>query len=410
MLLAAFGGAVVLATVLKYKVTVKAPATIRPVGELRIVQAGTEGQIKSIEVAANQSIQQGDRIATIDDSQLQTQKSQFQGSIERSQQQLIRLDAQIATLDQQVAAVRDQRDRTIAAAQAEFNLSQRTYQDTQVTTSTDVREAEAAVELAQEEVSRYQQLSGTGAISQIQLGEKKAALKTAQARLDRVRAVLNPSAAPVDIAREKIAQEQASGTATLATLSKEREQLLQQRVALQNQQERDRKDLKQVETNLQQTIVRAPASGIIQALTLRNRSQVVRAGEEIAQIAATEAPLQIKAIVAAQDISKIKQGQAVHMRVSACPYPDYGTVQGEVIAIAPDTVSTLKTAGNEPQASPQPATGAYEVTIRPVALTLQANGQTCPLQSGMEGSVEIVSREEAVLQFLLRRARLVSNV
>ena len=51
----------------------------------------------------------------------------------------------------------------------------------------------------------------------------------------------------------------------------------------------------------------------------------------------------------------------------------------------------------------------YEVTVHPATLVLKADGQDCQLQSGMEGSVEIVTREETVLQFLLRRTRLLRH-
>jgi len=78
-----------------YSVTVKAPANIRPLGELRIVQAASEGVVKSIEVKENQVVRKGDAIAIIDDSQLQTKKSQLQGNIQQSHLQLAQIDAQI---------------------------------------------------------------------------------------------------------------------------------------------------------------------------------------------------------------------------------------------------------------------------------------------------------------------------
>ncbi|HEY9613652.1 hypothetical protein [Allocoleopsis sp.] len=99
------------------------------------------------------------------------------------------------------------------------------------------------------------------------------------------------------------------------------------------------------------------------------------------------------------------------MRLSACPYPDYGTLQGKVKSIAPDAIALSRTDGNATQESPRPAVGGtYEVTIQPMKLTLQANGQICSIQSGMEGSVEIVSREETILQFFLRKARLLTSL
>lgn len=411
VLLVAFAGATVLTSILKYKVTVKAPAAIRPAGELRIVQSAAEGTVKSITVDGNQSVRQGDTIAVIDDSRLQTKKNQLTGAIQQTEQQLLQLSSQVAALNSQVDAEIEQSRRTIASVKAELNLNQRTYQDKLITTSAEVKEVEASVDLAQEELRRYKQLSGTGAISQIQVTEKEAALKTAQARLERVKAALNPSTAPVEMARERTEQERARGAATVAMLNREREQLLQKQAELRTQIDRDRKELQQVETELKNTIIRAPVSGVIQELTLRNPSQVVRLGDKIAQIAAGTAPLQIKALVAAQDIGRVKVGQSALMRVSACPYPDYGTLQGKVIAIAPDAIAPSNRASDSTSDQPRAMAGVvYEVTVQPKTLSLHANRQECSMQLGMEGNIDIISREETVLRFFFRRARLLTNV
>ena len=68
------GLAIPVASVAKYKETVKAEAIVRPAGKLRIVQAATNGQVMHILVKENQVVKQGDVIATIDDSKLQTKK------------------------------------------------------------------------------------------------------------------------------------------------------------------------------------------------------------------------------------------------------------------------------------------------------------------------------------------------
>ncbi|HEY9658023.1 MAG TPA: HlyD family secretion protein, partial [Allocoleopsis sp.] len=52
----------------------------------------------------------------------------------------------------------------------------------------------------------------------------------------------------------------------------------------------------------------------------------------------------------------------------------------------------------------------YEVTIDPDSRALTQGNQSCLLQPGMEGSVDIVTREETVLQFLLRKARLITDL
>jgi multidrug efflux pump subunit AcrA (membrane-fusion protein) len=76
--------AIPVAAVAKYKVTVKGQAVVRPTGELRIVQAATEGQVMQIYVQQNQEVKKGDTVAIIDDSRLQTKKSQLQTNIQRS--------------------------------------------------------------------------------------------------------------------------------------------------------------------------------------------------------------------------------------------------------------------------------------------------------------------------------------
>jgi len=407
------GVAITLASVTKYNVTVKAPATVRPTGELRIVQAAAEGPIKTIKVKENQVVREGDAIATIDDSQLQTQKSQLQGNIQQNQLQLTQIAAQLNSLQTQRDSESRLMNRLIAAAQADLHRNQRDYRERQVTTQTEVQEAEAALELAKEELKRYQQLASTGAIATLQIKEKEQAFKAALARLERTKAALNPSAAPVTMAQERIAQEKARGESTLATLNKQRDELIQRQVEIQNQLNRDARELQQIESDLKKSVVKAPVAGIILKLNLRNSSQVVRPGESIAEIAPSNAPLVVKARVAAQDISKVQlckeekvsdctQGK-VQLRVSAYPYPDYGTLKAAVRAISPDAI-TPQTSGAD-AAAPY-----YEVTIQPERPYLVKSERHYPMQAGMDVTADIISREETVLTFILRKARLLTDL
>ncbi len=219
------------------------------------------------------------------------------------------------------------------------------------------------------------------------------------------------------MAGEKIAQEKARGEAALAKLNQEREQLIEQRIEIQNQLSSDRDELQQVETELKGTVIRASTSGTIQKLNLRNTEQVVRPGDTIAQIAPSDAPLEIKALVASQDIGKVETGQTVQMRVSACPYPDYGTLTGTVKAISPDAItpednpkSKIHLRSSDDSLNPKSIGANYDVTIQPESLKLSSSGRECAIQSGMEGRADIISREETVLRFILRKARLLTDL
>lgn len=429
VIVCAVGLAIPLASVIKYKVTVKGQAVVRPAGELRLVQANAEGQVMRIFATENQVVKKGDLIATIDDSKLQTKKSQLQSNIGQSQLQLGQINAQISAIALQTQAETNRINSVVAASVAQLSGSSRDYRNKQITTAADVEEAVANVKAAiaslkaaQSKRNRYQSVATQGALSQDQLEEAKLAVRqqeqaveAASAKLQGVRAALDPSNAEVAIATQRIAQERASGKTSIATLDKERLALIGQRIELQKQLDGNTRELQQVNLDLAQTHITATADGIISKLNLRNPGQTVPAGENIAQIVPSNAPLEIKAAVATQDKNKLKQGQNVQMRVSACPYPDYGTLKGKVKKISPDAfapqannaTNTSTTVANQKTTA---VSAFYEVTIAPESLALAQNKHQCAIQLGMDGTVDIISREETVLQFLLRKARLIADV
>ena len=82
-------------------------------------------------------------------------------------------------------------------------------------------------------------------------------------------------------------------------------------------------------------------------------------------------------------------------------------MKGEVTQVSPDAISTQGGAGAANTANGQ---GLYEVTIQPESLTLSQGAHKCGLQLGMEGEVDIIAKEETVLKFFLRKARLVADL
>ncbi|PSB51455.1 HlyD family efflux transporter periplasmic adaptor subunit [Chamaesiphon polymorphus] len=466
VMVGSFGAAIALSAILKYKVTVQAPASIRPVGELRLVQSTIEGSIVSISARENQAVRQGEQIATVIDlrqeSKLQTKRNQLAGDIQKAKQQISAIDRQIAALDLQGAAERDRSERSIVGIQSELSRSQREYRDKQITTQAEVAEAEANWRTAQKErqvahselkvaeanlkslqagyqsaitrSQRYESAATAGAISTNQLEEVQLAaaqqeqsiaaqeatiakqlqivarveqtIAASQARVQRAQAALNPSSAESATIVQKIAAERANGQAAIARLQQERQKLLQQRVEIVNQIATNDREIAQIVTELKPTPILAPISGKIQELNLRNTAQVVRPGDRIAQIVPENAPLQIEAAVPSADIDNVKVGQKVQMRVSACPYSDYGVVSGTVSEVAADAKAIDKTTTNAAQQPSTATNSIYEVTITADALKLKQGDRSCLIRSGMDGRADIISKEETVLQFILRKARI----
>ena len=409
-LLGTVGATFALATSIHYNVTVKAPATVRPTGDLRVVQAAAEGTIVNISVKENQVVKAGQVIAYLDNAELQARKTELLETIQQNQGELIQISAQIRALEAQVIAETNLRDRSVASAQADLERVTREYQGQIQITQAQVVEAEAALGLAQEEYNRYSELGGTGAISDLQVSEKEQSLKVAEAKLEQARATLNPSTGTIAAAQERIAQEQSRGEATIASLNRERESLVQRQIQVRNQIGQSQGELQQVEINLGKSVIRASVEGIILNLNLRNQGQVVRSGEAIAQIAPANIPYIVIASVTAQDIGNVKVGQIVHLRVSAYPYPDYGTLKGKVVAVAPDATVSQGDSGSVQTPNTAGKAAFFSVTIRPEKPYLVKAGRPYSIRSGMEARADIISREETVLTFILRKARLVTDL
>lgn len=410
-LVGVFGGTIVLSALFKYNVTVKAPAVIRPEGDLRIVESAATGKVQQILVRANDQVEQGDELVILDDAELRSRLQQVQAELDQLQQQQTHITQELTALEQQIEAERQAGERAIAAAQAEQDLHQQAYLDAQSTTAANLREAEAALQFAREEFNRFQQLADTGALADLQIAEKAAALETAQARLDRAQGLLNPSPAAVVQAQAEVQHVHAREAATLARLMQTQAALNRQQAELEQQKHRQQQTQHQLQRELQRLVIRAPTAGTLQSLNIRNPGQVVETGEAIAQLAPQTADLMIQAQVSQADAARIQPGQSVHVRLDGCPYTDYGLLEGHIHAISPDTERLESGSDHTPtfyrvEIVPawQPSDSSSE---RP---SLQSGKRTCFLQMGMLGRADIVTQRETVLIAMLRRLRLLTDL
>ena len=419
----------------KYNVTVKAAAIIRPVGETRVVQSKIEGTVKSILVKENQIVKQGEIIALLDTEQLLIKQSQLEESIKQSKLQILQIYAQNRTLNNQIMAEKRVIERVVGSAKEDLLRSKREYEERKINTEgelmtaevniqkelVDLQKAEADLEFAKVDRDRYQQLAQIGAIGNREFEQKqlvvqqttltlqaaKKAVDIAKIKVKSNKAAINPTTAMVKIAQERIAQETARGEANIAALNKERAGLIQRLVEIQTQIKQSQKELQQLETQRKSSVILATSNGIIFKLNLRNSGQVLRVGESIAEVVPDSAYLVIKAIIPTAEINKIAIGQKVQLRVDACPYPDYGIAKGTVKTIAPDAITPQN---KDTTTTNSPGISYFEATIQPESNSFGINGHKCLLQSGMNATADIISREETALQFMLRKARLIADL
>jgi multidrug efflux pump subunit AcrA (membrane-fusion protein) len=166
---------------------------------------------------------------------------------------------------------------------------------------------------------------------------------------------------------------------------------------IQRQVQSETLSLQEIETQLEPGEIRTPTTGTIRQLNLQSSGQLVQVGDVLAEIVSAES-LSIQAGVSVRDIGKIQIGQTAQVRVSACPYTEYGVLPGTVQAIAPDIATS---ANNRAGVAPY-----YEITIQPESNAVGNRDRQCPLKPGMDVRADIITQRKTVLRSLLEKARL----
>jgi multidrug efflux pump subunit AcrA (membrane-fusion protein) len=212
----------------------------------------------------------------------------------------------------------------------------------------------------------------------------------------------NPTASPpleADV-QAALAKLTPTAQAEVQQFNQERDRLWEQRRQLVAQVNLDQNSLQTVNNELNQLVIQSPVDGTILKLTVNTSGQAIRPGDAIAQIVPRNVPVVVKARVNTQDISQVAVGQDAQLRITAYPYPEYGTLKGTVQAISPDVV----TAGDNSGAS-----SSYEVTIQPARPYVGTADRPFPIQPGMEARADIITRRQTILRSLLQRMRLWSS-
>lgn len=348
-----FLAGVALLAIWPYRVIVRAPGSVRPSGEIRLVHAPRDGKVRQVLVQPNQVVEQGALLAVLDAADLEGRRVQLQQTSR--------------ALDSQLDSQRRENRAALQAAELE------------------VQKAAAAYDLARSEYQRYSQLMGSGAASREQLEEKAAAQSVARSSLAK--------------AQRDVEQQRSRGESALAVLE-------QQRAA-------HRADRAQLGRDFGRTEVRAPVAGVVFSMALRNPLQVVASGQELARIAPQNTPMLVMALVPTEQIANVQPGQEAHLRLAGCPFPDFGTMPARVVSVSPDAQGSwasadpsLAPSGPQASAGGGISSAGYLVTLVPEQTELRSASRTCALRPGMDLRADITTRVETVLQFLLRRSRL----
>ena len=140
--------------------------------------------------------------------------------------------------------------------------------------------------------------------------------------------------------------------------------------------------LKQREAALQDTVITAPTDGLVKNVRFTTIGGVLRPGDEMLQIVPTGDSLIVEAKVSPADVAYVRQGQTAALKFDAFDSSIYGSAEGVVVYISPDTLTE--------QLPGVPERSYYRVHINVDTTRMKAHaGSKVQLQPGMTATAEI---------------------
>lgn len=138
------------------------------------------------------------------------------------------------------------------------------------------------------------------------------------------------------------------------------------------------------------TELRSPVDGTIKDIKIATVGGVIQPGAAIMEIVPRDDQLLIEARIRPADIAFLYPGQKAIVKITAYDYSIYGGLDGEVVDISADSIIT------------EEGESFYRVRIRTGETNLKRKGEILPIIPGMVASVDILTGEKTVMEYLLK--------
>ncbi len=145
--------------------------------------------------------------------------------------------------------------------------------------------------------------------------------------------------------------------------------------------------------SLSRLTLRSPVRGIVKDIEVSTIGGVIAPNGQVMQIVPLDEQLLIETRISPRDIAFIHPGQAAKVKITAYDYSIYGSLDGEVVTISPDTI----------QDEAKPEIFYYRVFIRTASDELRNKaGKRFAIVPGMIATVDIRTGEKTVLDYLIK--------
>jgi membrane fusion protein, adhesin transport system len=348
-----------------------------PTRQMQVVQTLEGGIVGEILIQEGATVQQGQSLMRIDDTKFAAEFGEIRERRAAMAARVARLEAEARGREQ--VTFPDQLDTVVPSAVAAetsvFRMrSQKVAQD---------------VDVLNQQVTR---LSGTLKLLDRELAltrklyEQKVVPEIEMLRLDRQATEM----------RGQLAEAQSKIASTLGSFrSQADEDLAKSKGDLAVLDE----NIKSAQDRVRRTDLKSPVHGIVNKLNVTTVGAVVQPGANVMDIVPLDDTLLVEGRIRPQDIAFIRPGQDAVVKISAYDSSVYGSLKGKVERISADTIV------DEKERAPDKQETFYRVMVRTEKNHLGTEAKPLPIIPGMVTTVEILTGEKSVLDYLVKPAR-----
>jgi adhesin transport system membrane fusion protein len=158
-------------------------------------------------------------------------------------------------------------------------------------------------------------------------------------------------------------------------------------------------NIKSAQDRVRRTELRSPVHGVVNKLNVTTIGAVVAPGASLMEIVPLDDTLLVEGRIRPQDIAFIRPDHEAVIKLSAYDSSTYGSLHGKVERISADTITDEKGDKNERGET------FYRVTVRTEKNHLGTTEHPLPIIPGMVATVEILTGQKSVLDYLIKPAR-----
>ncbi len=163
-------------------------------------------------------------------------------------------------------------------------------------------------------------------------------------------------------------------------------------------------NIKSAQDRVRRADLKSPVYGIVNKVNVTTIGAVVQPGASLMEIVPLEDTLLVEGRIRPQDIAFIRPGQDAVVKISAYNSNVFGSLKGKVERISADTIADEH--ANERGEKPETF---YRIMVRTKTNHLGNPDHPLPIIPGMVATVEVLTGQKTVLDYLMKPVRLLRD-